>query len=117
MRDKLDCQSPKRFFSGGKNDQYSEGSERIVAANPNSHSCPVQLTINYFQFWGSSYAGYLFPSCTSKNKPNPDKAVPYNGARGDFKKLLTSLGYASSLYGEHSGKKEGQLQQQLMDNR
>jgi hypothetical protein len=97
----------KIIFKGGKNDQYSEGSERIVAANPNSQSCPVQLTINHFQFLGPSYTGYLVPSCTPKNKPNPDKAVPYSGALSDLKKLLTSLGYVSSLYGEHSGKRGG----------
>jgi hypothetical protein len=89
----------KIIFEGGKNDLYSEGSERIVAANPNSQSCPVQLMINYFQFLGPSYTGYLVPSCTPKKKPNPDKAVPYSEALSDLKKLLTSLGYDSSLYG------------------
>ena len=47
----------KIFFKGGKNDQYSEGSERVVAAHPDSQSCPVKLTINYFQFLGPSYVG------------------------------------------------------------
>ena len=39
-----------KFFQGGKNDQYSEGSERIVASNINEEICPVKLTLNYFQF-------------------------------------------------------------------
>lgn len=38
----------KIIFKGGKNDQYSECSERIVATNPNSQFCPVKLAINYF---------------------------------------------------------------------
>jgi hypothetical protein len=97
----------KIVFKGGKNDQYSEGSERIVAANPNNLICPVQLTLNYFQFLGSSYVGYLVPSCTPKNKPNPDKAVPYSGALSDLKKLMSLLGYDASLFGEHSGKRGG----------
>ncbi len=97
----------KIIFKGGKNDQYSEGSERVVAAHPDSQSCPVKLTINYFQFLGPSYVGYLVPSCTPQNKPNPEKALPYSGALSDLKKLLTSLGYDSSLYGEHSGKRGG----------
>jgi hypothetical protein len=51
--------------------------------------------------------GILFPLVLRKNKPNPEKAVPYSGALSDLKKLLTSLGYDSSLYGEHSGKRGG----------
>ncbi|EFX70264.1 hypothetical protein DAPPUDRAFT_112895 [Daphnia pulex] len=99
----------KIIFKGGKNDQYSEGSERVVAAHPDSQFCPVKLTINYFQFLGPSYVGYLVPSCTPQNKPNPEKAVHYSGALSDLKKLLTSLGYDSSLYGEHSGKRGGAI--------
>ena len=97
----------KIIFKGGKNDQYSEGSERVVAAYPDSQTCPVQLTLNYFQFLGPVYTGYLVPSCTSKNEPNPTKSVPYSGALSDLKKLITSLGYDASLYGEHSGKRGG----------
>ncbi len=33
----------KILFIGGKNDQYFEGSERVVAANPSGKNCPVQL--------------------------------------------------------------------------
>lgn len=97
----------KILFKGGKNDQYTEGSERVVASNPNAKCCPVQLTLNYFQFLGPSYSGYLVPSCTSKNSPNPDKAVPYSGALGDMKKLMSNLGYEAKLFGEHSGKRGG----------
>ena len=97
----------KIVFKGGKNDQYSEGSERVVAANPNGKNCPVQLTLNYFQFLGPVYLGYLVPSCTPKNQPNPDKPVPYSGALSDLKKLLSLLGFDAALYGEHSGKRGG----------
>ena len=97
----------KILFKGGKNDQYSEGSERIVASNPNNKICPVKLTINYFQFLGASYSGYMVPACTPKNTPNPCKAVPYSGALSDMKKLMTNLGYDAKMYGEHSGKRGG----------
>ena len=97
----------KILFKGGKNDQYSEGSERIVASNPDKKRCPVALTLNYFQFLGPSYSGFLIPSCTPKNTPNPEKAVPYSGALTDLKKLMATLGYDARLYGEHSGKRGG----------
>ena len=97
----------KILFQGGKNDQYSEGSERIVASNPDERRCPVKLTLNYFQFLGSAYSGYLVPSCTPKNAPDPKKSVPYSGALSDMKKLMELLGYDAKLYGEHSGKRGG----------
>lgn len=97
----------KILFKGGKNDQYSEGSERIVASNPDEKRCPVKLTLNYFQFLGPVYSGFLVPSCTAKNTPNPDKPVPYSAALSDLKKLLSSLGYDATLFGEHSGKRGG----------
>ncbi|XP_032794773.2 uncharacterized protein LOC116931313 [Daphnia magna] len=95
------------LFQGGKNDQYSEGSERIVASNINEEICPVKLTLNYFQFLGPSYSGCLVPLCTAKNVPNPVKPVPYSSALSDLKKLLQSLGCDPKLYGEHSGKRGG----------
>jgi hypothetical protein len=97
----------KILFRGGKNDQYSEGSERIVASNSDDKICPVKLTINYFQFLGSTYSGYMVPSCTPKNTPNPNKAVAYSGALTDMKKLMSMLGYDATFYGEHSGKRGG----------
>ena len=97
----------KVLFKGGKNDQYSEGSERIVASNLNEKLCPVKLTLNYFQFLGPSYSGYLVPSCSAKNAPSPSKSVPYSTALSDLKKLFDLLGYDSKLYGEHSGKRGG----------
>ena len=97
----------KVIFRGGKNDLYSEGSERIVAANSNTKNCAVNLTLNYFQFLGPTYSGYLVPSCTSKNTPNPEKPVTYSGALSDLKKLMNLLGYDPSLFGEHSGKRGG----------
>lgn len=95
------------LFKGGKNDQYTEGSERVVASNPDKKRCPVNLTLNYFQFLGTDYSGYLVPLCTPKNTPNAEKPVPYPTALSDLKKLMTSLGYNASLYGEHSGKRGG----------
>lgn len=97
----------KILFKGGKNDQYLEGSERIVASNPDEKLCAVKLTMNYFQFLGPSYTGFLVPACTPKNTPNPNKAVPYSGALSDLKKLMANLGYDAALYGEHSGKRGG----------
>ena len=97
----------KILFKGGKNDQYSEGSERIVASNSDDKICPVKLTINYFQFLGPTYTGFLVPSCTPKNTPNPNKAVPYSGALSDMKKLMSELGYDAILNGQHSGKRGG----------
>ena len=95
------------MFKGGKNDQYSEGSERIIASNSNEKICPIKLTLNYFQFLGLSYSGYLVPLCTSKNAPNPNKPVSYSAALSDLKKLLQLLGFDPNLYGEHSGKRGG----------
>jgi hypothetical protein len=97
----------KILFKGEKNDQYSEGSERIVASNPDDNICPVKLTINYFQFLGPTYTGYMVPSCRPKKTSNPNKAVPYSGALSDMKKLMSTLGYDATLYGEHSGKRGG----------
>nr|CAH0103892.1 unnamed protein product [Daphnia galeata] len=82
----------KIVFKGGKNYQYSESRERIVAANL-SGNCPGNLTLNYFQFLGPLYSGYLVPSCTPKNTPNQNKPVSYSGALSDMKQLMTSLGY------------------------
>ncbi len=97
----------KILFKGGKNDQYSEGGERVVASNPNQKRCPVRLTLHYFHFLGTGYSGFLVPSCTPKNTPNPEKSVPYSGALADMKKLMDLIGYDPKLYGEHSGKRGG----------
>ena len=78
-----------------------------MAANPKTGNCPVSLTLNYFQFLGPVYSGYLVRSCTSKNTPNPDKPVSYSRALSDLKQLMNLLGYDASLYGEHSGKRRG----------
>ena len=95
------------MFKGGKNDQYSEGSERIIASNSDERKCPIKLTIDYFQFLGLSYCGYLVPLFTSKSGPNPNKPVSYSVALSDLKKLLQLLGFDPNLYGEHSGKRGG----------
>ena len=49
----------------------------------------------------------MVPSCTPKKTPNPSKAVPYSGALSDMKKLMSTLGYDETLYGEHSEKRGG----------
>ncbi len=92
-------------FKGGKNDLYSEGSERVVAADEhNPVYCPVQLTKNYFQFLGSGFNGYLVPSSAPNFLPDPKKPVSYNGALEDLRNLFSLLGI-EGRYGEHSGKR------------
>jgi hypothetical protein len=93
--------------TGGSTDPSVTGSERVVACNPDERRCPVKLTLDYFRFLGPVYLGYLVPSCTAKNAPNPNKPVQYSTALGDLKKLLRSLGYDADLFGEHSGKRGG----------
>ena len=100
----------KVSFKGGKNDLYSEGSERVVAADEQNPSyCPVKLTQNYFVFLGSGYVGYLVPSSSPNFLPNPNKQVPYNGALEDLRSLFSTLGI-EGRYGEHSGKRGGSTQ-------
>ena len=62
MTDVIFADSPSRhlriMFKNGKNDYYSEGAERIVAANLEEPTyCPVNFTQNYFMFLGGSYNG------------------------------------------------------------
>jgi hypothetical protein len=38
----------------------------VVASDPNEKRCPVKLRLDYFQFLGSPYSGYLVPSCITK---------------------------------------------------
>jgi hypothetical protein len=99
------------LFKGGKNDQYSEGSERVVAAFIDEERyCPVNLTRNYFQFLGSGFSGYLVPASRPNFLPDPSKSVPYNGALEDLRRLLDDLGHDGKLFGEHSGKRGGSTQ-------
>jgi hypothetical protein len=101
----------KVLFKGGKNDQYSEGAERIVAAYPDEDRyCPVSLTRNYFQFLGSEFTGFLVPACRPNLLPDPLKPLPYSGALDDLRRLLNELGYDGKLFGEHSGKRGGSTQ-------
>ena len=96
------------MFKDGKNDFYSEGAERIVAARLGRGAyCPVEFTKNYFCFLGSGYNGYLVPSCLPNARPNPLKNLLYPAALEDLRRLLTDLGHDSRLYGEHSGKRGG----------
>ena len=62
------------LVKGGKNDQYSEGGERVVASNSDASWCPVRLTLNYFQFLGPNYVCYLDLSFNARNAPNPEKS-------------------------------------------
>ena len=99
------------LFKGGKNDQYSEGAERIIAAFPEEKRyCPVDLTRNYFQFLGAGHTGFLVPACHPNLTPDPSRSVPYSGALDDLRKLLNELGYDGRLFGEHSGKRGGATQ-------
>lgn len=96
------------MFKDGKNDYYSEGAERVVAANTwEPRYCPVKLTQNYFEFLGGRFEGFLVPSCLPNSSPNPAKSVPYNGALEDLRSLLSELGHDAKRYGEHSGKRGG----------
>jgi hypothetical protein len=95
-------------FRGGKNDLFSEGGQRIVAAfDPPSRYCPVNFTKSYFQYLGSHHSGFLIPCCDPHFKPDQSKPVPYNAALSDLRSLLDSLGYQGKDYGEHSGKRGG----------
>ena len=107
------CPHPTYGYSlkGAKNDQYSEGSERIVAAFLDEERyCPVNLTRNYFQFLGSGFSGYLVPASRPNFLPDPSKSVPYTGALEDLRRLLDDLGHDGKLFGEHSGKCGGSTQ-------
>ena len=96
------------LFKGGKNDQYSEGAERIVAANSEEpRYCPVKFTQIYFMYLGAGYNGFLVPSSSPNFSPDPLKAVPYTGALEDLRHLLNDLGHDGKLFGEHSGKRGG----------
>ena len=96
------------LFKGGKNDLYTEGAERIVAANPDEpFCCPVRFTENYFRFLGGSYDGYLVPVGRPDYTPDPTKPLHYSLALEDLRRLLTDLGYDGKLFGEHSGKRGG----------
>ena len=112
MTDVLFAEKPslhlRVMFKDGKNDYYSEGAERVVAANPQEpRYCPVQLTQNYFEFLGGGFNGFLVPSCLPNTGPDPSKSVPYNGALEDLRNLLNDLGHDGKRYGEHSGKRGG----------
>ena len=100
----------KVSFHDGKNDLYSEGSERIVAADDqNPRYCPVRLTQNYFEFLGSGYNGFLVPASNPKFLADPNKHVPYNGALEDLRNILSVLG-VQGRFGEHSGKRGASTQ-------
>lgn len=97
-------------FKGGKNDLYSEGSERIVATDDHSPTyCPVRLTQNYFIFLGSNYKGFLVPASSPKFLPDPNKQVPYNSALEDLRNIRSTLGI-EGRFGEHSGKRGASTQ-------
>ena len=97
-------------FAKSKNDQYSEGSQRLVASLPNEPKyCPVRLTKLYLSRLGRGYLGYLIPRVradrlTGLQRPEPDQALSYTTFLEDFHKLLHSLGYDGSKFGTHSGK-------------
>ena len=101
-------------FLGGKNDVYSEGSERIVPSNAERNYCPVQLTRLYLQRLGEGYSGaqsegYLVPrvrcSKDGTQRAEAHQRLSYTTAAEDFKRLLNSVGIPAAHYTEHSGKR------------
>jgi len=101
-------------FAKGKNDIFSEGSERVVPSLPETPQyCPVRLTQLYLLRLGQNYFGYLIPRCsprsgsTTQTSPNPAQHLSYCTALEDFRDLLSRLGYDPMSYGEHSGKRGG----------
>ncbi len=101
-------------FVNGKNDMFSEGSERVVPSSPEAPQyCPVRLTRLYLNRLGPNYFGYLIPRCSPRSgsatpaSPNPTLPLSYCTALEDFRNLLTCLGYDPKSYGEHSGKRGG----------
>lgn len=98
------------IVTGFNNDMYREGSERLVASNPEEpRYCPVNLSMNYVRFLGAGYRGSLLPQCLpgSPNRPNPDKAINYTTALEDFRSLMEQLGYDPKDFGLHSSKRGG----------
>ena len=110
------CSQPSEHlkvrFVGGKTDLFSEGSERIVAADLDQPQfCPVRLTRLYLNRLGESYEGLLIPrtrlSPNRELRADPEIPLSYTTALEDLKALLTSLGLDATSYGEHSGKRGG----------
>ena len=98
-------------FLGGKTDIFSEGSNRIVCSHdPTDRYCPVRLTELYFLRLGLTYSGYLMPRSQLRDGllvPDPDRALSYTTSLEDLRNLLSLLGYDSTKFGEHSGKRGG----------
>jgi hypothetical protein len=99
-------------FGKLKNDQYSEGSTKLVASNLSSTKyCPVLLTQLYLERLGIGYRGYLIPRVRLdlRKIQQADGSFPlsYTTALEDFRDLLTILGEDASSYSEHSGKRGG----------
>jgi hypothetical protein len=100
-------------FKNGKNDLFSEGSERIVSSNIHAPTyCPVRLTRLYLVRLGPNYRGLLSPRCLggARNKgqlPDPIRPLSYATSLQDLRDILTILGYDASLFAEHSGKRGG----------
>jgi hypothetical protein len=99
-------------FGKLKNDQYSEGSTKLVASNLSSTKyCPVLLSQLYLERLGIGYRGYLIPRVRLdlRKVQQADGSFPlsYTTALEDFRDLLTILGEDASSYSEHSGKRGG----------
>ena len=98
-------------FVGGKNDIFSEGSERVVCAHaPSSRYCPVRLTRYYLRRLGESYQGFLIPRTKTVDGAlvaDPVRVLSYSTGLEDLREALTRLGLNSQEYGEHSGKRGG----------
>jgi hypothetical protein len=99
-------------FGKLKNDQYSEGSTKLVASNLQSPKyCPVLITRLYLERLGIGFRGYLIPRVRLDSnriqRADEAHALSYTTALEDFRDLLTALGEDASTYSEHSGKRGG----------
>ena len=70
----------------------------------------MRLTELYFRRLGLTYSGYLMPRSQLQDgslAPDPDRALSYTTSLEDLRNLLSLLGYDSTKFGEHSGKRGG----------
>jgi hypothetical protein len=99
-------------FGKLKNDQYSEGSTKLIASNLRSPKyCPVLLSRYYLERLGLGFRGFLIPRVrldpNGTQRADEAHALSYTTALEDFRDLLTILGEDASTYSEHSGKRGG----------
>ena len=94
-----------------KTDQLGRG-ETVYIQFATHPSCPVTLIQDYIDrlHYEPNQDGFLQPRITSNNGIQRgiwNTTVSYSTALSDLRLLLTSLGYDSSRFGEHSGRRGG----------